>query len=85
MSNKNTMYIHATNIHQGGGGRLLNALLKAIDQDRPCVLMVDERMQVPETLSGNIKVQLIKKSILSRLIAELSLFRCAKKDDFVLS
>lgn len=81
---KNKLFIHAVNIHQGGGRRLLLALLSSIENDQSCVLTVDQRMPLPNSLSKSIKVKSIKKSIISRLFAELWLYFYAKNGDSVL-
>lgn len=76
------MYIHAPNIHQGGGRTLLNAFLKVLEYD--IVLTVDERMQLPEVMGDNVKVTCIKPSVVQRLLAEKWLVQAVTKDDVVL-
>lgn len=78
------LFIHAVNIHQGGGKKLLLSLLMAVDKDQPCIVIVDERISLPEDLSASIEIQLVRKSILSRLRAEIFLYRSSKKNDTVI-
>jgi glycosyltransferase involved in cell wall biosynthesis len=79
-----TLVIHASNIHQGGGEKLLNALLPLVDPQYTSILVVDERMSLPAPLPPNIHVRRVKKSILGRLAAEWWLYRHAGKNDRVL-
>ncbi len=79
-----TLFIHAANIHQGGGEKLLNALLPAVDPQSPCVLTVDQRMRLPEQLPPGMQVRRVAKSILARLAAQWWLYRHAGKEDRVL-
>lgn len=78
-----TLFIHAANIHQGGGEKLLNALLAEVDP-QPCILTVDQRMRLPTSLPANIQVRRVQKSVLARLAAEWWLYRSAGKKDRVL-
>lgn len=79
-----TLIIHAVNVHQGGGARLLQALLDDIGSGRRVVLNVDSRMPLPERIAASLEVRRIKKSVFSRLCAEIWLFRHAERDDDVL-
>lgn len=80
----NTIFIHAVNVHQGGGERLLRALLGAIDSQRRTVLSVDSRMPLPAALPKGLEVRRIKKSLLTRLCAEIWLYRHAAEGDCIL-
>lgn len=79
-----TLFIHAVSVHQGGGARLLNALLSVINPHRRIVLNVDRRMSLPATLPASLEVRRIKKSIVARLFAEVWLCNQATKNDCVL-
>jgi glycosyltransferase involved in cell wall biosynthesis len=81
---KDTFFIHAVNIHQGGGERLLNALLVAIAPQRRVVLNVDLRMPIFVKLPPCVEVRRIKNSVSARLLVELWLRLKAKKNDSVL-
>jgi glycosyltransferase involved in cell wall biosynthesis len=69
----NKVFIHATNVHQGGGRSLLEALLQAIDDKAEFVLFLDRRMPIPENGLHNAQIKRIKPSILQRLRAEREL------------
>jgi glycosyltransferase involved in cell wall biosynthesis len=75
-------FIHATNVHQGGGRFLLDALLQAINGE--VVLSVDERMPLSSGMTNNIQVKRVKPSVLQRLMAEKWLAQVVEKDDVVL-
>jgi glycosyltransferase involved in cell wall biosynthesis len=80
----NTLFIHAVNVHQGGGERLLKVLLGAIDLQRRTVLSVDSRMPLPAALPVGLEVRRIEKAVLSRLCAEVWLFLHAAEGDCIL-
>lgn len=42
------IFIHATNVHQGGGHSLLVALLKVLHDKAEFVFSLDERMPIPK-------------------------------------
>lgn len=76
------LIIHATNIHQGGGRSLLDALLQA-DAGK-VVLSVDERMPLPEGMAKNAGVKRVKPSVVQRFMAEKWLAMVAENEDVVL-
>lgn len=79
------IFIHAVNIHQGGGRKLLDGLLAAMDcGDHDYVLALDARMPLSLKLRSNILVRRIQPSIFQRLMAEVWLFRNARDGDRVL-
>ncbi|MGO0790243.1 glycosyltransferase [Herbaspirillum seropedicae] len=80
----NTLFIHAVNIHQGGGERLLKALLGAIDPRARTVLNVDRRMPLPATIPTGLEVRRVNRSVMARLWAELWLYRHAAQGDSIL-
>lgn len=82
MKHFSKLIIHATNIHQGGGKSLLDALLKAVAGE--VVLSVDERMPLPAGMAKNVKVKRVKPSVAQRIMAENWLAMVAEKDDVVL-
>ena len=79
---KRRMFIHATNVHQGGGRSLLDAILRAIRGE--VVLCVDERMSLPIDMKANIQVRRVKPSVLQRFMAEKQLSESVEKNDVVL-
>lgn len=65
---------------------MLNALLSSINKDDvSCVAFLDSRLELPESISANIRVNRVESNILKRLLAELKLKRTTKDDDVVLS
>lgn len=76
------LIIHATNIHQGGGRSLLDALLKVLAGE--AVVSVDERMPLPTGMAKDVQVRRVKPSIVQRLVAEKWLAVAAEKEDVVL-
>jgi glycosyltransferase involved in cell wall biosynthesis len=75
-------YIHASNVHQGGGRALLDALLRAVDFE--VYLTVDKRMPLPTEILKSIHIKQVKPSFFDRLNAEIWLFRNVKSTDVVL-
>ncbi|MGH1406899.1 MAG: hypothetical protein ACRBBJ_10120, partial [Rhodomicrobiaceae bacterium] len=63
------LFIHAPNIHQGGGKVLLLSLLSQT-WPKEVLLIVDARMDLPSNLDPNIKIKTIKPTIFKRLCAE---------------
>lgn len=78
------LFIHAANVHQGGGRTLLDALLRAIPQERQAVLSLDERMPLPPDLGGNVEIRRCRPTMVQRLLVEKWLADSAKKTDTVL-
>lgn len=76
------IFIHAANIHQGGGARLLLALLQAITNK--CFLSVDSRMPIPEGLLKDVQIKLVEPTVRSRLLSEKWLYKNVSKDDIVI-
>jgi glycosyltransferase involved in cell wall biosynthesis len=75
-------YIHATNIHQGGGRTLLSALLRVIKGK--VILSADKRMPIPSDISESVCVRRVKPSILLRFISEIRLYIETHSEDIVL-
>lgn len=82
MTLSNKIFIHAPNVHQGGGRVLLDALVHAVKGD--VVLSVDERMLLSDALKKNVQVKRVLPSILQRFLAEKWLAQAVTKDDVVL-
>lgn len=76
-----TTFLHAPNIHQGGGKTLLNELLANLPDNAFCIL--DERLasDVVASLPG---ARYVKPSISSRLRAEFWLYKTAGQEDTVI-
>ena len=78
------LFIHATNIHTGGGRTLLSALLKALPAGLKAQALLDRRMKVPPGISENIEIRTFDPDLLQRLGAEWWLARHVRADDRVL-
>ena len=78
------LFIHATNVHRGGGRSLLEALLRGLPETTQVVLSVDSRMPLPETLSRNIVVQRVPPTVIQRLNAERKLAESVATGDVAL-
>jgi glycosyltransferase involved in cell wall biosynthesis len=78
------LYIHAANVHQGGGSSLLTALLVACPRDTHVVALIDRRMILPDHIPENLTIKLVKPSIWQRLCAELWLALNVQLDDSIL-
>ena len=82
------IYIHAVNIHEGGGAKLLEGIFQAINNrhgnPERYIFSLDARMLIAYTPWPNSHVKWVKGTILSRLTAELNLFRSVSKGDYVL-
>lgn len=79
------IFIHAVNVHQGGGRKLLDGLLGTLDSnDHEYVLTLDERMPLSLEEGQKISVRRVRPSIFQRLMAEVWLFRSVRYGDRVL-
>lgn len=76
-----TKFIHAPNIHQGGGRALLSDLLKVGNETFSCIL--DSRMEMPNSHAGHL-LKMVAPSLLARLKAEFWLRSQVQADDTVL-
>lgn len=80
----NKLYLHANNVHQGGGRSLLLALLKAISGKYDCFATLDARLHPLEDLFVVGSVKWVGHSVLQRLNSEWWLTRQVKKNDVLL-
>lgn len=78
------IFIHAANVHQGGGRTLLTALLKSLRSDLEYVLLLDDRMPLPNDMAGNFLIKRIKATVLHRFVAERTLVKAVNQGDVVL-
>ena len=81
---KGKFFIHATNVHQGGGKALLWSVIKSLPSQGLSVLVLDSRMALPDDLPENIQVKKVSPTILQRTNAELWLSRNVQSQDVVL-
>lgn len=75
--------IHATNVHQGGGRTLLDAVLK-LPLKPGTTALLDARMPLPPNMPATTTVVRVKPSVPRRLLAERRLRALARPDDVVL-
>lgn len=78
------LFIHAINVHQGGGAVLLCDLLRAIPPEVETIVYVDARMGVPSGLLNHVYVERVEPTLLSRFTAERRLSCTVAPDDQVL-
>ncbi len=78
----NKIYVHAVNIHNGGGRNLLASLLTALNL--PAYIFVDMRMQLPSSLPPCIIFKQVKPTVFHRLLSEILLYIFAKSNDCIL-
>ena len=78
------MFIHATNVHQGGGRALLGALLKAHTGSYAKFALLDSRMLLPEGMPDGVQIKRVKPSLIERLKAERWLADNVRPEDVVL-
>ena len=78
------LFIHATNVHQGGGKVLLESLIrtKAVNHER--VLVLDSRMPLPSEFTNIGFVKRVVPNLFQRLAAEWWLSRRVAETDVVL-
>lgn len=78
------LFIHASNVHNGGGWSLLYALLEVLPGSIELIAMLDTRAKVPEEMSERMQIRRIQPTVIQRLKAEWWLARNVKKEDVVL-
>jgi glycosyltransferase involved in cell wall biosynthesis len=79
-----TLFIHATNVHQGGGRSLLEAIFSALPIGVKVRMSLDSRMPLLDTLKQRTQVTLIKPNIIQRFLAEKLLSNNVASRDIVL-
>lgn len=78
------LFVHAINVHQGGGAVLLCELLLAIPSDVATILNVDARMCLPADLPDHVRVERIEPTLRGRFAAERRLVGTVAQDDRVM-
>lgn len=78
------LFVHAINVHQGGGAVLLCDLLRAIPPRVAAVAHVDARMLIPADVPAHVTVERVRPTLLGRLAAERRLASAVEPDDRVL-
>ena len=77
------LFIHAINVHQGGGRTLLDGILK-LSPAQSTIALLDERMPLPEGISSSILIVRVKPSVAGRLQSERLLASEVNAGDTVL-
>ncbi len=78
------LFVHAINVHQGGGAVLLRDLLRAIPPDVETIVHVDARMGILADLPGHLRVERVEPTLLGRFAAERRLAGTVVPSDRVL-
>ena len=79
------VFIHATNIHQGGGKLLLATLMDACANGLKVIAQFDKRMNLPlSSISENITIKYVEPFVHQRLHAEWWLRQNVRAQDIVL-
>lgn len=78
------LLIHASNIHKGGGAILLSNLLQQIPDNLTVIVNLDVRMKIPDGMPECVSVELVKPTVLGRLLAEYRLAHISTAEDRVL-
>ena len=78
------LFIHAPNIHQGGGKSLLWAIIQSLPDAEDLVLVLDDRLGLPDGIPQNVHIKKVLPTILHRTRAERWLRANVKKRDTVL-
>ena len=84
MSEEVRLFIHATNVHNGGGRSLLKALLDSVPTGIDLRLSLDCRLSLPENALDEVEINRVAPSIISRLKAEKWLADKVEPGDLVL-
>lgn len=78
------LFIHATNVHQGGGRSLLTTLANALNGKFEVILITDKRMLLPKFDLSNVQTLSVKPTIWHRLKAERWISKNSTSADVVL-
>ena len=78
------LYVHATNVHQGGGRSLLWSIIQTLAGSTATAYLLDSRMILPEGMAESTIIKRVPPSIWQRMKAERWLARNATAGDTVL-
>jgi glycosyltransferase involved in cell wall biosynthesis len=78
------LFIHAVNIHQGGGRTLLHLLLKTLSDSMKTIALIDNRMVIPSDISEGVLIKRVRPSVIERLQAECWLAENVQPGDVAL-
>lgn len=77
------LYIHATNVHQGGGKSLLLSLVNSLPSGL-VILVSDSRMVLPAKVHEHLQIIKVKPTMSQRVKAEIWLAKNVRPQDVVL-
>jgi glycosyltransferase involved in cell wall biosynthesis len=85
LNNRNVpkFFLHANNVHQGGGKSLLMALLAVLPKLNTTIVQLDQRMALNLRGVEGVRLKFIKPSIAQRLLSEWWLARKVRVQDVV--
>lgn len=79
------LIVHATNIHTGGGAKLLSAVLRERPEADGIALFCDRRMALDPSVEAAVTVHRVEPTLRARLAAERKLRDTARDGDIVLA
>lgn len=78
------LFIHAINVHQGGGRSLLLPIIESLPAGMESILCLDSRMQLPENMRQEIRIRRVRTTVFHRFMAEVWLLNNVAPGDVVL-
>ena len=78
------LIINAVNIHQGGGSKLLLALLNEVKFNKSAYVILDERINARSIKFSKFNIKFITPSLWARFLNEINLYLNTKKNDILL-
>ena len=63
-------FLHATNVHSGGGAALLAALLENLPVNMTVIAVLDSRMALPKEVAESTVIKRVRPTVLERVKAE---------------
>jgi glycosyltransferase involved in cell wall biosynthesis len=78
------LFIHANNVHHGGGRTLLLSILSVIPTDIETMLLVDSRMNLPDEIVEKVNLKQVEAKIIKRFGSEKWLKENVSSNDVVL-
>ena len=80
----NDQIIYASNVHNGGGKVLLMPILELLKNKKNVLFILDERLQVPDSLVLAGKIMRVPPTLTGRFLLEFRLWRLIREDTQVL-
>lgn len=78
------LFIHAINVHQGGGRSLLSGILGSLPNSMKTILSLDIRMLLPEGIAKEVQIKRVMPTLMQRFLAESWLASNVVSEDVVL-